>query len=547
MLAGLFAVAPGWAAGPQIAGRRVALVIGNGQYRNVDRLPNSTNDARLIADTLRSLGFTLVGGGPLVDLDRARMGQAVQDFGKALAGAEAGLFYYSGHGLQVQGVNWLVPVDANPTRPQDLDFQMIDADLVLRQMDGAGTKLNLVLLDACRNNPFANRGLRSLQSGLAEMRAPEGTLISYATQPGNVAADGVGVNSPYTTALAASMRQPGIDIFRTFNQVGLQVKRSTGGAQQPWVSSSPIDGDFFFTPPAPPTVVAGLLRPPEPAPAPQPAPPDPANRLMAIVQEQRCSSLEARAVGAHTEISGLAASGPDWDQFIRQTAVTRGVHVVGAAGPGGKTGAGSGVELLPAFACAPIEALGASVRQTRASGGRLMAPMQRAVSAGDSLVVTIRGGASQAVRLDLFQADGMVLHLPVRPVDARAEELRLSIPQPAGSAPGPRLLTLVASPAPLDLGARPGAEPAGPYLAALQQAMAAAGPVRADMAPYEVRAAAALPVRIAAPPSGLATGLGPGPPSRPPRPSRCAGILERAQLGESISDADRAALRAECR
>ena len=152
-------------------------------YRNVDRLANAASDARLMAATLREVHFTLVGGDAQIDLDRAHLDQAVQDFGHAIAGAEVALFYYSGHGLQVQGVNWLVPIDANPTRPQDLDFQMVDADLVLRQMDGAGTKLNLVLLDACRNNPFGNRGLRALQPGLAEMRAPEGTLISYATQP----------------------------------------------------------------------------------------------------------------------------------------------------------------------------------------------------------------------------------------------------------------------------------------------------------------------------------------------------------------------------
>ena len=94
-------------------------------------------------------------------------------------------------------MNWLVPVDASPATEHDLDFQMVDADLVLRQMDGIGTKLNIVLLDACRNNPFAIRGLRALQAGLAEMRAPEGTLISYATQPGNVAVDGGDGNSPY--------------------------------------------------------------------------------------------------------------------------------------------------------------------------------------------------------------------------------------------------------------------------------------------------------------------------------------------------------------
>src|SRR6266576_3523796 len=118
-------------------------------------------------------------------------------------------------------------------------------------MQGSGTRLNMVILDACRNNPFGARGLRASDGGLAQMRAPEGTLISYATQPGNVALDGTDGHSPYTKALAGTIKQAGLDIFQTFNQVGLAVKRETGGSQQPWVSSSPIDGTFYFVAPAP--------------------------------------------------------------------------------------------------------------------------------------------------------------------------------------------------------------------------------------------------------------------------------------------------------
>jgi uncharacterized caspase-like protein len=121
---------------------------------------------------------------------------------------------------------------------------------VLRQMQGSGTRLNVVILDACRNNPFGGRGLRSADGGLAQLRAPEGTLISYATQPGNVAQDGSDGHSPYTKAFATTIKRAGLDIFQTFNQVGLTVKRETGGFQQPWVSSSPIDGSFYFVAPA---------------------------------------------------------------------------------------------------------------------------------------------------------------------------------------------------------------------------------------------------------------------------------------------------------
>jgi len=227
-------------------GRWVALVVGNSAYQSVPRLENPNNDARLMASTLRALGFTLVGGGPRLNLDKAEFDAAIRAFGQSLPGAEVALFYYAGHGMQVQGENWLVPVDANPQRTQDLDFQMVDAQLVLRQMEGAGTRLNVVILDACRNNPFGGRGIRGGAPGLAEMRAPPGTLISYATQPGNVAMDGRGADSPYTLALVNAMRQPGLDVLSMFNHVGVMVEGDTGGEQQPWLSSSPIAYDFAF-------------------------------------------------------------------------------------------------------------------------------------------------------------------------------------------------------------------------------------------------------------------------------------------------------------
>ena len=229
-----------------VAEKRVALVVGNSAYQHVTRLANPLNDARLMAQTLQTLGFTLIGGGAQTELDKAGFDDVVQRFGRELQGADVGLFFYAGHGVQVRGSNYLIPVTANPTREADVDFQMVDVALVLRQMEGAGTKLNLVLLDACRNNPFGGRGLRTASSGLAHMQAPEGTLISYATQPGSVAQDGVGANSPYSKALAETMRKSGLDIFQAFNQVGLAVKRATANQQQPWVSSSPIDGNFYF-------------------------------------------------------------------------------------------------------------------------------------------------------------------------------------------------------------------------------------------------------------------------------------------------------------
>jgi TPR repeat protein len=233
-------------AAPAFAEKRVALVVGNSAYKSVAPLDNPNNDAVLMARTLRELGFVIVGGNAKTDLDKRALDEAVQAFGRELQGADVAMFYYAGHGVQIHGSNYLVPIDANPTREADVDFQMLDINVVLNQMQGSGTRLNMVILDACRNNPFGGRGLRATGGGLAQLRAPDGTLISYATQPGNVALDGDAGHSPYTAALAATLRRPGLDLFGTFNEVGLSVKRATGGAQQPWVSSSPIDGSFYF-------------------------------------------------------------------------------------------------------------------------------------------------------------------------------------------------------------------------------------------------------------------------------------------------------------
>jgi hypothetical protein len=157
-----------------------------------------------------------------------------------------GLFYYAGHGLQFQGANFLVPVSADPVTAADVDFELINVSAVLKQMEAAGSSLNVVILDACRNNPFGGRGLRDAGQGLAVMQAPRGTVISYATQPGNVAMDGLTGHSPYTAALADAMRRPGLGVLDAFNQVGLTVDQATGGRQQPWVSISPLEGTFYF-------------------------------------------------------------------------------------------------------------------------------------------------------------------------------------------------------------------------------------------------------------------------------------------------------------
>jgi outer membrane protein OmpA-like peptidoglycan-associated protein len=232
------------------AQRRIALVIGNGAYQQLPRLENPVNDAKLIAATLQSVGFRLIGGHAQIDLDRAGFERAIRQFVAELTDGSVALFYYAGHGLQFQGTNYLVPVTANPVTAADIDFELIDANTVLRQMEVAGFRLNLVILDACRNNPFGRGGLRDAAQGLTVMRAPRGTLISYATQPGNVAMDGTTGHSPYTSALAETVRRPGLPVSEVFNEVGLLVDQATGGRQQPWVASSPLEGVFYFLAPA---------------------------------------------------------------------------------------------------------------------------------------------------------------------------------------------------------------------------------------------------------------------------------------------------------
>jgi tetratricopeptide (TPR) repeat protein len=225
------------------AEKRVALVVGNSAYQSAVKLDNPASDAKLMSDTLLSLGFSVVGGGAKLDLDKAGFAAALRDFSQELSGADIALFYFAGHGVEIRGLNYLVPVDANPKEEADFLADMTSLAGILDQMEKSGARINIALLDACRTNPFR---IHLSTSGLATMQAPPGTLISFATQPRSVSLDGDGGHSPYTRALAETMTHPGYGLFRTFNEVGLAVQKATQGAQLPWVSSSPISGNFYF-------------------------------------------------------------------------------------------------------------------------------------------------------------------------------------------------------------------------------------------------------------------------------------------------------------
>ncbi len=220
---------------------RIALVIGNGAYQS-GPLKNPVQDARAMTRALQQVGFEV-----LVRENLSQQGfmEVLREFGKRLKDTGGvGLFYYAGHGMQVKGANYLIPVDAAIQAEDEVRYLAIDANQVLDKMEQAGNRLNIVILDACRDNPFA-RSFRSKQSGLAQMDAPSGTLIAFATAPGAVAYDGDGDNGVYTKHLLRNLSIPGLPVELVLKRVREGVSKETAQKQVPWESSSLL-GDFYF-------------------------------------------------------------------------------------------------------------------------------------------------------------------------------------------------------------------------------------------------------------------------------------------------------------
>jgi len=248
-------------AGAASAEKRVAFVVGNGTYKNVAPLPNPTVDAKAMASALRNVGFDVVEGS---NLTRDKMTERLLDFGKKAQGADVALFFYAGHGIAISGTNYLLPVDADIKSEMDVKLgAAINIDLTLEQTMG-DAKVKLVFLDACRDNPFAakiksNSATRSVnvQTGLAEMKSGEGTLIAFATGPGQTALDGQeGGNSPFTRALLANITQPGIEIQQAMTKVRAQVNEETNKGQLPWGHTNLIGTVYLNGAPAPGAVAA---------------------------------------------------------------------------------------------------------------------------------------------------------------------------------------------------------------------------------------------------------------------------------------------------
>jgi uncharacterized caspase-like protein len=262
----------------------------------VAQLPNPSNDAADVALALRNIGFDVIEGR---DLERRAMEEKIREFGRRLDKADVALFFYAGHGLQVGGKNYLVPIDAKLERAGDLSFETLDVGLVLGQME-ADKRVNLVFLDACRDNPLSRSLARALGArsaavgqGLASIQSAVGTMIAYATQPDNVALDGDGRNSPFTTALLRHIVTPGLEISSVMKRVRADVVAATRDRQVPWDHSSLI-GDVVLVPTAdgatavrPEAVRPAAVSPPAAAPAlPAPAlPPRAAAPLPALTRD----------------------------------------------------------------------------------------------------------------------------------------------------------------------------------------------------------------------------------------------------------------------
>jgi hypothetical protein len=228
---------------------RIALVIGNGDYKHTSTLDNPVNDANDISNTLKSIGFEVISG---TNQTKRGMETLIREFGdKLLKQGGIGLFYYAGHGIQIKGKNYLIPVDAEIPQEDEIDYAAVPIDFVLTKMESADNSINLIILDACRNNPFARswRNFRDIGDGkgLAKISPPTGTLVLYATEPGNVASDGTGRNGLFTAALLNQIKKPGIEYDRLVKQVSAEVWEKSNKKQLPWKEGNSLV-DFYFVP-----------------------------------------------------------------------------------------------------------------------------------------------------------------------------------------------------------------------------------------------------------------------------------------------------------
>ncbi len=299
----LFLIALFLLTSPGMAQKRVALVIGNAAYTNAGALENPANDANDMADALEAIGFIVIRA---LDADRRTFDDKVRAFSVALEEADDAVFFYAGHGLQVGGQNYLIPVDAELKTERDLDFEALPLSFVLRQMElQREGKTNVVFLDACRDNPLARNLARSMGTrsssigrGLAQVKTGVGTFIAFSTQPGNVALDGTGRNSPFAKALLARIGEPDLSLAGMMIDVRNDVLKSTGGKQVPWDHSA-LTGEFYFT--------RGALRQPASATNAEPASSETEQleRRIRELEEQLQKKTDATDMAAAVQLAQL--------------------------------------------------------------------------------------------------------------------------------------------------------------------------------------------------------------------------------------------------
>jgi tripartite-type tricarboxylate transporter receptor subunit TctC len=245
--------------------RRVALVIGNAAYAE-GALRNPVNDARLMEATLKELGFSVE---KVENANFQRLQRSVREFGTRAQGAEVALVFFAGHGVQSEGENFLLPIGAQIDKEADLASEAVTASTLLRQLEGSGARVSLIILDACRNNPFRAR-TRSQSRGLARMEALSGSIVAYAAQSNAVADDGSGANGLYTTHLVANLRQPNLDIKQVFERTAIAVEQASGGKQRPREDIG-LRGFFALNGKASETIAMAPQAVPAPLPQPTPA------------------------------------------------------------------------------------------------------------------------------------------------------------------------------------------------------------------------------------------------------------------------------------
>jgi hypothetical protein len=276
---------------------RTALVIGNGSY-SFGALPNAVNDATDVGETLRSVGFDV---SLRTNADQRSMLEAIDGFGAVLKEKRGvGLFYFSGHGVQLNGANYMLPAGNGLSSERDLRYRAVNASEVLEAMAAASNQLNIVILDACRNNPFPTTS-RSVARGLARLDSTAGTFISFSTSPGAVALDGDGRNSPYTKHLLAAIRTPDLTIEETFKRTLKGVYQETAGQQTPWISSS-FFGDFVFRPAGAPAAQSSLQATPQLA-------------LREVPSRELAPGAAAAAVPALTGVYRVQGTNPNGSRY----------------------------------------------------------------------------------------------------------------------------------------------------------------------------------------------------------------------------------------